>query len=142
MKPSDQQPHGIIRSLLLAGFVVFGPLSPGIPLGPPNASAQGAQGPSRSLQGHVLSRRDLSVSFSGPAADRQAFAARLGRPLALAAGDLDEDGVPDLIAGYDAVGVGILSVHLGNADAIYPNSPEARERRALGRFTDSPFLTP
>jgi len=64
------------------------------------------------------------------------------RPLALAAADLDEDGVPDLISSYAGPESGTLIIHRGNLDAIYPFGPEAHERRARGTFTDSPFLSP
>ncbi|MEP6901799.1 MAG: hypothetical protein ABJA66_08620 [Actinomycetota bacterium] len=30
----------------------------------------------------------------------------------------------------------------GNVDAVYPNSPEAKERKARGEFTDASFLGP
>lgn len=62
------------------------------------------------------------------------------RPVSLAAGDLDGDGVPDLIVGFASENGGVLVIQRGNIDAIYPNAPEARKRRAEGRFTDSPFL--
>ena len=65
-----------------------------------------------------------------------------GRPVTLASGDLDEDGVPDLVSGYATPGGGILALHRGNADSIYPNSPEAQQRKARGAFTDAPFLSP
>ena len=74
------------------------------------------------------------------------FPAELNRsqsqPLALAAADFDEDGVLDLIAGYAKGGKGIIRLMRGNVDAIYPNSPEAQQRRAAGRFTVAPFLSP
>ena len=41
--------------------------------------------------------------------------------------DFDSDGVPDLITtGTD----GRISFYKGNADTIYPNSPDAKQRRA------------
>lgn len=74
------------------------------------------------------------------------FPAELNRsqsqPLALAAADFDEDGVPDLVTGYANGGKGIIKLMRGNVDAIYPNSPEAQQRRAAGRFTGAPFLSP
>ncbi|HKQ97669.1 MAG TPA: hypothetical protein VJV75_07335 [Candidatus Polarisedimenticolia bacterium] len=60
---------------------------------------------------------------------------------ALAKGDFDEDGVPDLLVAHTgADGRGAIAIHRGNIDAIYPNQPEAKERRAKGTFTDAPFL--
>ncbi len=61
------------------------------------------------------------------------------RAHALASADFDEDGVPDLITGYESAGGGVVTLQRGNVDAIYPNSPEARERRARGEFTGAPF---
>ncbi|HEX3086578.1 MAG TPA: hypothetical protein VHP99_18730, partial [Pyrinomonadaceae bacterium] len=58
----------------------------------------------------------------------------------LASADFDEDGVPDLVGGYTgSSAAGVVTLQRGNVDAIYPNSPEARERRARGEFTDAPF---
>jgi hypothetical protein len=42
------------------------------------------------------------------------------RPLALASGDFDEDGVPDLISGYAISNSGAISLHRGNIDALWP----------------------
>jgi hypothetical protein len=66
----------------------------------------------------------------------------LGTPQALAAGDFDEDGVPDLVSAYAGAGGGRLILHRGNVDAIYPYHPGARARRANGTFTAAPFLAP
>ena len=63
-----------------------------------------------------------------------------GTSLALAAADLDEDGVPELIVGFgDANGTGVLEIWAGNVDAIYPNAPAAKVRLASGDFADAPF---
>ncbi|MDQ6708573.1 MAG: FG-GAP-like repeat-containing protein, partial [Acidobacteriota bacterium] len=59
--------------------------------------------------------------------------------LALASADFDEDGVPDLVTGFGDSS-GSLSVRRGNIDAIYPNSPEAKARRATGEFRAEAFL--
>src|SRR5207247_5757286 len=66
--------------------------------------------------------------------------------------DFDEDGVPDLISGYDCGTCstnlslsdtpGLLTLHRGNVDSIYPNTAEAEQRKARGEFTDAPFLSP
>ncbi len=66
----------------------------------------------------------------------------MARPAALISDDFDEDGVPDLVSGFHLPEGGVLTIHRGNVDAIYPNSPDAQRRRAEGSFTDSPFLTP
>jgi len=64
------------------------------------------------------------------------------KPLAMASADFDEDGVPDLVSGYSVSGGGILILHRGNVDSVYPNAPEAQQRRSTGVFTDAPFLSP
>jgi parallel beta-helix repeat protein len=61
---------------------------------------------------------------------------------ALSAADLDEDGIADLVVGMTNRHQGALVVLRGNADSIYPFSPEARKRRAAGTFTGEPFLAP
>ena len=60
-------------------------------------------------------------------------------PLALAAGDFDEDGVPDLISGHGAAGGGVIMLRRGNGDALFPNAPGARERQARGVLQAEPF---
>jgi hypothetical protein len=60
----------------------------------------------------------------------------------LASADFDEDGVPDLVSGYAGPDGGIVTIHRGNVDSIYPNAPEAKQRKAEGTFTDAPFLSP
>lgn len=52
-------------------------------------------------------------------------------PLALAAGDVDGDGVRDLVAAYGADGAGFVELRRGNAASIYPNW-QARGRAASG----------
>jgi VCBS repeat protein len=62
-----------------------------------------------------------------------------GSGRALAAADFDEDGVPDLVVAYATAEGGKLSVQRGNADAIYPNSAEAKARRQRGESTSAAF---
>ena len=64
------------------------------------------------------------------------------QPLAMASADFDEDGVADLVDGYAAPNGGVLTIHRGNVDAIYPNTLEAQRRKASGTFTEVPFLSP
>ncbi len=48
-------------------------------------------------------------------------------PLALAEGDFDEDGMPDLVSGYATSGrSGIITIHRGNVNALWPYGPELR----------------
>lgn len=101
--------------------------------------AEGVGSPCISLSdGHTL-----LTAYEGEPSLAESLARNQARPLALASADFDEDGVPDLIAGYEATyGEGIIVLHRGNIDAIYPNAPEAQARRANGIITDAPFLSP
>src|SRR5207237_8497582 len=46
------------------------------------------------------------------------------------------------VSGYSYNRQGSVTLLRGNVDSIYPNAPEAQERRVRGEFTDAPFLTP
>ncbi|MBA2528043.1 MAG: hypothetical protein H0V18_20010 [Pyrinomonadaceae bacterium] len=89
---------------------------------------------------NLRSGRDLLTSYLGSSNAQLILEQNLARPTALASADFDEDGTADLIAGYAGPSGGILTMHRGNVDAIYPNSPEAKQRKAEGSFTESPFL--
>ena len=62
------------------------------------------------------------------------------RPRSLTSADLDEDGVPDLLCGYETASGGLIRVYRGNLDPIYPNSEGALLRKSEGRFSDLPFF--
>src|SRR5437660_2108472 len=85
---------------------------------------------------------DLLSTYQGPAKLQRALEQNEAQALSLASADFDEDGVPDLVSGYAYDGRGIITVHRGNVDSIYPNTPEARQRKANGTFTAAPFLSP
>ncbi|HET9532103.1 MAG TPA: FG-GAP-like repeat-containing protein, partial [Blastocatellia bacterium] len=85
---------------------------------------------------------EMITAFSGNDMLRRKLESAKVYPLSLASDDFDEDGVADLACGYEVSGGGVIAVYRGNVDAIYPNSPEARLRKAQGAFTDSPFLAP
>ncbi len=84
---------------------------------------------------------DLITDYEGTEQARAAIENNLASPAALASADFDEDGVPDLICAYRAPGGGIITLHRGNRDAIYPNTSQAQRRKAEGQFTDAPFLS-
>jgi hypothetical protein len=86
--------------------------------------------------------RDLITDYSGPPELCQSLRQNSAVALSLSSADFDGDGVPDLIASYSAQGSGIISMLRGNADAIYPNSPDAKQRKTDGSFTPAPFLSP
>ena len=76
----------------------------------------------------------LAVAWSGLASP--------GEPVAIFSGDLDDDGVPDLVCEFAGPDGHFLILHPGNVDAIFPHTPAARQRRSEGTFTDAPFLGP
>jgi CSLREA domain-containing protein/uncharacterized repeat protein (TIGR01451 family) len=57
------------------------------------------------------------------------------QPLALTTGDVDEDGIPDLLVGY----AGHVSIQRGNLDAFAPQSDASFQAIAHGQFP-APFL--
>src|SRR5262245_13984493 len=70
-------------------------------------------------------------------------------PVSLASADFDEDGVPDLVAGFASSSRGALSLLRGDADSVFPNTREAIEHRSEslkslgarhGNEIQSPFL--
>ena len=68
---------------------------------------------------------ELPTAYTGAAGLKQILEQNLALPLALASGDFDEDGVPDLISGYAGPSGGILTLHRGNLYSIYPNAQRA-----------------
>src|SRR5436309_1037565 len=82
----------------------------------------------------VADGHDLLTAYEGPAKLQRALAQNEAQALSLASADFDEDGVPDLVSGYAYDGRGIITVHRGNVDSIYPNAPEAKRRKADGTF--------
>src|SRR5688572_18546541 len=63
--------------------------------------------------------RDVLTSYAGADELEQILGQYLALPLALASGDFDENGVPDLVSGYLGPGGGILALHRGSVDSIY-----------------------
>lgn len=51
------------------------------------------------------------------------------RPVSLASADFDEDGVPDLVAGYAGTRDGVISIQRGDVDAVFPNTRQAIAHR-------------
>lgn len=83
----------------------------------------------------------LQTTYLGAANLRTALAQNQTRPLSLASGDFDEDGVPDLVCGYASQGAGLLTLHRGNVDPLFPHTALAQQRKANGQFTETPFLS-
>jgi hypothetical protein len=85
---------------------------------------------------------ELATVYAGEPALTQALERNQAKPCSMASGDFDEDGFADLVIGYADSGGGLLALHRGNLDAVYPNSLEAQQRRAQGQSSHSPFLSP
>ncbi|HEY2171453.1 MAG TPA: VCBS repeat-containing protein, partial [Candidatus Angelobacter sp.] len=81
--------------------------------------------------------QSLPVAHTGAAASVMTGAAQ---PVSLASGDIDADGVADLLVGYSAPGGGVIAVHRGNLDAFAPQSDASLQAIGRGEFP-SPFLT-
>ena|GEM_PF-1075492 len=103
-----------------------------------SVSAAGRGGP----YVHLTDGRAVLTSYTGAAEARAALERNEATPLSLTTADFDEDGVPDLVGGYATQQGGALTLLRGNVDAIYPNAPEAQQRKAAGTYTAAPFLSP
>ena len=92
--------------------------------------------------GKELQTACVDDAKAGTVDAEQLLSSNEAAPLTLTSDDFDEDGVPDMVCAYASPTGGILTLHRGNVDSIYPNAPEAKQRRAQGKFTDAPFLSP
>lgn len=86
--------------------------------------------------------RELVTRYVGSESLRFAIEQNEASPHSLVSADFDKDGVPDIVCGYSTSNGGILALHRGNVDSIYPGSLEANRRKDEGTFTDAPFLAP
>ena len=94
-----------------------------------------ARGPKIWLQDN----QSIPVTHVGPATAAQSLAAGKGQPLAMTTGDFDEDGVADLLVGYNTPAGFAISVQRGNLDAFAPQSDASFQAIGRGEFP-SPFL--
>ena len=63
---------------------------------------------------------DMTVTYRGDRAAATALQTGAAQARALASGDLDRNGTPEVIAGYGMNGEGIITVQRGNPDAFAP----------------------
>jgi len=89
---------------------------------------------------NLADAREVPTVYTGEPELQRLLRENMVQPLAMASGDFDEDGMPDLISAYAGPAEGIITLHRGNVDAMFPNSPEANQRKNRGEFTDAPFL--
>jgi len=98
------------------------------------AASQQQQAPcaSASLAGPVMVRAAHRGAPYINLCDGHALRARQaaqveGQPLVLASADFDEEGVPDLVSGYAAGPGGMVTVHRGNVNALWPYGAAVRD---------------
>jgi FG-GAP-like repeat len=92
----------------------------------------------RSAMGiNLAAGRDLLTTYSGETAITQLLEQNLTQPLALTSADFDEDGVPDLLSGYAGAGKGILTLHRGNVNLLFPNNPQSKSHNDEATITVS-----
>ncbi len=84
--------------------------------------------------------RDTPNNYLGETKLRQALETGQAQPRALMSDDFNGDGMADLVIGYSYNGGGILSVRLGNLEAIAPQKPEVLQGISEGHYP-APFLT-
>jgi hypothetical protein len=88
---------------------------------------------------------EVPTAYLGTAGLVQVLEQILAQPTALASADFDEDGVPDLICGYVSPSGGIVTLHRGNVEALFPRTQDPRlKTQDLSPLTRSPAhpLTP
>src|SRR5580693_8366412 len=69
----------------------------------------------------VRDARPVNTRYHGDARAAQVLASGSTRSLSLATADFDEDGMPDLVVGHvTSTGAGIIALHRGNVDALWP----------------------
>lgn len=89
---------------------------------------------------------DLITTYGDQASATQFLKDEQINPRALAAGDFDEDGVPDLVSACGGSSRGTVTIHRGNVDSIHPYSADAQRRRAESTTRvpgdQAPFLSP
>ena len=79
--------------------------------------------------------RQIAANFSGAGA--QALQSGQAQPRALAAGDLDGNAVPAVVAGYNYGGTGIVTIQRGNPDAYAPRDQSVYARMQSGYNPDA-----
>jgi large repetitive protein len=97
------------------------------------------QGPHSGPVIYLQDSEGLPVNHVGVTTASRSFASGDARPLSMTSGDIDEDGIADLVVGYSVPGGGAIVVHRGNLDAFAPQSQESFQAIGEGRFP-SPFL--
>jgi CSLREA domain-containing protein/uncharacterized repeat protein (TIGR01451 family) len=88
---------------------------------------------------YVQDTQPVKVNHLGPSVAVKSLAMGQAQPLSSASADIDEDGVPDLLVGYNTPTGGVVVLHRGNLDAFAPQSRTSFLAIARSEFP-SPFL--
>jgi uncharacterized repeat protein (TIGR01451 family) len=92
------------------------------------AAAPGSTVFNRRSRINLDNSRDVITTYTGTTGLEGVLQNRLASALALGSGDFDEDGMPDLVAGYAVAGEGALTLHRGNASAAH-SLPQRRKNK-------------
>jgi hypothetical protein len=82
----------------------------------------------------------LKQQYAGPAEAVSELRAGSAKPVSLLVADLDRDGAPDLIAGYQTSRGGVVTITRGNRDAYAPKDASLFKAAVAGRVPPS-FLS-
>ena len=124
----------LLLSLCLGSAYAVGPAAQAA------STAGAAPLPSGQVKVWLQAPRAMAPRYQGKGAATAALNSGAGAPLALAAGDFDEDGVQDLVVGYATSSGGALAIYRGNLDAFAPQSQASFEAIGRGEFPE-PFLS-
>ncbi|HWO02712.1 MAG TPA: VCBS repeat-containing protein, partial [Blastocatellia bacterium] len=83
--------------------------------------------------------RETESRYLGSATLRRAVQSAQLQPRTMGSDDFNGDGMGDLVIGYANSGAGVLSLRLGNVQAIAPTDSEVFEGITVGRYPE-PFL--
>jgi predicted outer membrane repeat protein len=132
MQPSSQSRFQF-QSVILRTFLSLLLLVPGVSA----AAAAGHPAPASGSGQRIWldAPRNLSLRYAG-GRGAAALSAGHAEALSLAQGDLDEDGVADLVIGYATGNGGAVAIHRGNPDARAPRSHKGFLAAGRGQFPD------
>lgn len=130
-------------SILIAALALIGlsrtNASSLVPLAQENSDVRGFLGKATTARATgrgnpAITLRDghsAPVEYQGSSNMIQQLKDNQAHPMSLASADFDEDGTPDVVAGYRGAKDGAISIHRGDADAIFPNARDAITHRSI-----------
>ncbi len=128
----------LLLTLAIATGVVIGTDRITVPVKSREATVVRAESRGKGLY-NFRDGREVAVEYRGY--ERGVTALRAGKvaPAAVAVADMDDNGTPDLIAGYAANGIGLVTVQSGNPDAYAPLDQSVYPRIQAG-YNPEPLL--